>query len=50
MKDLGAKAVAYGHPMPVMMVATYDERGGPLCSDRKQRFLSLSFSSLGCLY
>ena len=25
MKDLGAKAVAYGHPMPVMMVATYDE-------------------------
>ena len=25
-------------------------RGGPLCSDRKQRFLSLSFSSLGCLY
>ena len=27
MKDLGAKAVAYGHPMPVMMVATYDENG-----------------------
>ena len=22
----------------------------PPCSDRKQRFLSLSFSSLGCLY
>ncbi len=25
-------------------------RGGPLCSDRKQRFLSLSFFLSGCLY
>lgn len=27
MKDLGSNAAAYGHPMPVMMVATYDENG-----------------------
>ena len=34
----------------IKLVNYADERGGPRCSDRKQRFISLSFSSLGCLY
>ena len=48
LRSLASRVVGKSKKETVDFLA--EDRGGPLCSDRKQRFLSLSFSSLGCLY